>query len=246
MPDTHPPCLNVSKVSVGYNGASVVEGLDFSIGKNETFGLIGANGAGKTTFIKTMLGLRSQLAGDLSVFGCAPGDPQASKRLCYLPERFDPPWFLSGAGFLKFSLSLYGRKVEESAVFAAAERLDLDPAVLSRRVQTYSKGMRQKLGLLSCFLSGCEFLVLDEPMSGLDPLARVRVKEMIQDAGKQGVSVFLSSHILADMEEICERVVMVHDGQVVALGTPKDILKTSKCDTLERAFLHFVGKTRAA
>src|SRR5690606_6663321 len=122
--------------------------------------------------------------------------------------------------FLKFSLSLYQQPFDQDAIIRAADRLALGEEALRRRVQTYSKGMRQKLGLLGTILTNCPLLILDEPMSGLDPRARALVKEMIGEARAQGRTIFLSSHILADMDEICDRVAVLHDSEIRFTGTP--------------------------
>lgn len=239
--------LSIRNVSVSYgSGDPVVNNISLDVAHGETFGLMGANGAGKTTLIKALLGLRSHQAGEIDVFDQKAGDREAKKRLAYLPERFEPPWFLSGAEFLKFSLGLYGHSVDRETMRKGAEMLALDPEALFRRVQTYSKGMRQKLGLLSVFLAPCDLLVLDEPMSGLDPLARARVKSMLVKAGKDGKSLFISSHILADMEEICDRVTVLHKGVLQVTAPPAEILKNTGAKTLEHAYLSILDEELAA
>lgn len=233
-------------VSAAYGRVPAIERVSFDVREGEIFGLIGLNGAGKTTFIKTLLGLREPAGGTLQIFGESVAHFRTSRRLVFLPERFEPSWFLSGLEFLKFSASLYGRKLSEAQCREAAERLALDPGALKKRVQTYSKGMRQKLGLLATVLAGADLLVLDEPMSGLDPVARALVKEMILEARAQGRTIFLSSHILADMDEMCDRVAVLHDRTVGFSGKPEDFRALSGSANLERAFLHFIGKKAAA
>ena len=122
----------------------------------------------------------------------------------------------------------------------------LDADVLKRRVQTYSKGMRQKLGLLGTTLTGCSLLILDEPMSGLDPMARSHVKDMLAEAQTKERTIFLSSHILADMDEICDRVAVLHNNTIMFVGTPSELKKKTMSKNLERAFLHFIEKKDAA
>ena len=190
--------------------------------------------------------MRPQDSGDILIFGGPPAEKSARARLAFLPERFDPPWFLSGMEFLKFSLKLYKQEFNEEAVISAAEKIALDPAALSRRVQTYSKGMRQKLGLMGTVLTNCDLMILDEPMSGLDPLARTLVKDVLIDARKSGRTTFLSSHILADMDEICDRVAIMDEGVVKFIGTPDAVKKQTGSENLERAFLHFIEKRMAA
>ncbi len=238
--------LVIDKVSVSYGAAPVIQDVSFSVKAGESFGLMGLNGAGKTTLIKAVLGLRQQDSGSIEVYQKPCTSADSKSRLAYLPERFEPPWFLTGFEFLKFSLALYKQEFDQNHVAEAAEKLALDSAVLKKRVQTYSKGMRQKLGLLGTVLTGCSLLILDEPMSGLDPQARTMVKDMLSEAQTKGRTIFLSSHILADMDEICDRVAVMHDGTIGFVGEPEELKKKTGAKNLERAFLHCIEKKRAA
>lgn len=234
------PALSVRDVAVDYGLGPVISDITFDVKAGEVFGLIGLNGAGKTSLIKCMLGLREQNAGEVSVFGQSPQSTAARHEFAYLPERFEPAWFLKGIEFLRFSLKLYGRKPDDDAFIAAAESLKLDTAALKRKVQSYSKGMRQKLGLLGTIMTSAPLFILDEPMSGLDPVARLLVKDRLIAEKKRGHTIFLSSHILADMDEICDRVAVVHGGRLCFCGTPADLKKQTKTDSLERAFLKLI------
>lgn len=233
--------LSIYNVTVSYGHKQVVSDVSFSLPKGVTFGLIGLNGAGKTTLIKTILGLRRQDGGDIFLFGENVNRIESKKSLVYLPERFDPPWFLTGKEFLHFSASLYGIKLSEKEITDKAAALALEPDVLGNRVQTYSKGMRQKLGLMATLLSACPFMILDEPMSGLDPQARACVKAELQQAKEGGTTIFLSSHILSDMDEICDGVAVLHGGTILYNGTPGDLKKEQKATRMEQAFLNVVG-----
>ncbi|MCF8496313.1 MAG: ABC transporter ATP-binding protein, partial [Alphaproteobacteria bacterium] len=184
--------LSIEDLSAGYGKAAVISEIDLSLQPGEFFGLIGLNGAGKTTLIKTILGLRRALAGGIHIMGRPYDSGEARRALAYLPENFQPPWFLTGIEFLRFSLKLHNQKKADADLRESAQRLALDPAVLDRRVQTYSKGMRQKLGLLGTVLVECPLLILDEPMSGLDPRARTLVKELLLAKKRKGCAVFLS------------------------------------------------------
>lgn len=238
--------LSIQDINIAYGKARVIHGLSLDIREGETFGLMGLNGAGKTTLIKTILGLREPQSGQIKVFGQDRMTASSRSRYAFLPERFDPPWFLKGMEFLRFSLSLYKAPFDEAAVCDAATALALDPAVLGRRVQTYSKGMRQKLGLLGTILTGSGLLILDEPMSGLDPRARAKVKDMLLETKRQGRTIFLSSHILADMDEICDRVGVLHDGHLLYDGPPAGLKSLTGSDNLERAFLKRIEQPEAA
>lgn len=240
------PALDVSAITVAYGQKAVLDDFSLQIAAGETFGLMGLNGAGKTTLIKAILGLRAIRNGAVSIGGRGNNDAESRRMLAYLPERFDPPHFLCGMEFVRFSLSLYNTPFTESAARQFAENLALDPDVLKHRVQTYSKGMRQKLGLMATLMTNCPLLILDEPMSGLDPLARARLKDMLRVVRENGRTVFLSSHVLSDMNEICDRVSILHQGRLEFLGTPEMLRTQTGNDNIERAFLKVIGVAEVA
>ncbi len=238
--------LLIENLSVAYSGKTVIKDINLEVKSGEVFGLMGLNGAGKTTIIKAILGLRDVECGNISLSGHNISSQKAKSGLAYLPEKFEPPWFLSGMEFLKFSVQLYNREFNEDEMIEAAKSLALDRGALYRRVNTYSKGMRQKLGLMGTMLTGCSLFILDEPMSGLDPMARYRVKKMINNMRDEKNTIFLSSHILADMDEICDRVALLHDGSIMYVGSPED-LKIKTCSSnLENAFLDFIEQKQVA
>ena len=229
--------LSFSKVSVGYGGKAVAKDVEISLGNETIHGLIGLNGVGKTTLIKSALGLRDTLSGSISIFDKVAGSLDAKKELSYLPERFDPPWFLSGLEFITFSGKLYNYRPEKAKIYELAEKLSLDINFLPKKAQSYSKGMRQKLGLIATLMMPARLLILDEPMSGLDPLARVLVKNVLEDMRKQGKTIFLSSHILADLDELCDDLSVLHNKKIQYSGSPSGLKSETKEKTLERAFL---------
>ncbi len=237
----NPSAIHVNDLRAGYGAREVLHGVHLNVTAGETFGLIGLNGAGKTTLVKTILGLKDPMSGTVDVFGRSTQNAAARYDISYLPERFDPPWFLTGGEFIDFAASLYGRGVSNDEKKRFCNLLALDPDVLPRRVQTYSKGMRQKLGLIATVLTGCQILIFDEPMSGLDPLARALVKGMFLDLKTQGRTVLLSSHILSDMDEICDRVMVVHQGDTPYLGTTEGMKTQTAQETLEKAFLKIIN-----
>lgn len=234
------PALDLIGLTAGYGDRVVLNNVSFSVPQGQTYGLIGLNGVGKTTLIKTVLALKNQMSGDIKIFGHDRLASEARQRLSYLPERFDPPWFLKGGEFIQFSVSLYGRKVSREAMEAACTKVALDPGVLKNKVQTYSKGMRQKLGLIATVLTGCDMLILDEPMSGLDPLARSLVKDLLQSVRAEGRTTILSSHILSDMDEICDLVSVTHGGTIPFTGRPQDLRTQMGGDSLEKSFLKLI------
>jgi ABC-2 type transport system ATP-binding protein len=232
--------LDIHDVSVSYGKKIAIENIAFHVNRGECFGLIGLNGAGKTTLIKTILALRDTSSGHVLIDGLDNASPTARATFSYLPEKFDPPWYLSGLEFIDFTLKLYRQKVSFEDIETLSNKLGLETSALKNRVKTYSKGMRQKIGIIATFLSGTDLIILDEPMSGLDPLTRVCVKDLIIQAKKNGQTIFFSSHILADVNEICDRVSVIHHGQDKFTGTPAALMKNWKNDNLERAFLNLV------
>ncbi len=224
------------------NAKTVLQDVSFEVKQGEIFGLIGLNGVGKTTLIKTILDLIKADEGSAEIFGVDSKDYNARKKLAYLPEKFVPSQLLKGNEFLDISLSYYDKKFDMAKAEKGAEKLGLDPAVLTNRVGKYSKGMSQKLGLLSTFLSEAPLLILDEPMSGLDPRARVQLKDYLLDYRGKTNTIFFSSHILGDIDEICDRIAVIHDAELKFIGTPKEMKAKFKEKILERAFLKAIEK----
>ena len=229
------PALGVHGVSVFYGRRRVLESIDLEVAPGEIFGLIGLNGVGKTTLIKTILDLAQAASGNVSIFGLDSRQPASRKAIAYLPEHLQPNRNLKGREFIDLSLAYFGvrlRDVEEQA-----RSLALDPAALDRRMSTYSKGMVQKAGLLATLLSERPLLILDEPMTGLDPRARILLKDRLLAFRRDGGAVFFSSHILSDIDEICGRVGVIHDGRILFSGTPEAMRQRFGASNLERAFL---------
>lgn len=233
--------LVIRDIHKSFSGRKVLENVEFSLVPGEIFGLIGLNGAGKTTLIKIILDLINSDQGDVSIFGIPTRNITARKHLSYLPEKFQPSRYLKGLEYLDLALSYYGRKLDAGLARGLAEKLDLDPGVLGMRVGSYSKGMGQKLGLLGAFMVDVSLLILDEPMSGLDPRARIRLKEMLLDVRQQGKTIFFSSHILSDLDEICDRIGVIHGGRLFFVGTPQAFKEQYGDASLEKAFLHSIA-----
>lgn len=229
--------LDVFSVSKKFGQKTVLHDVSISIDEGEIFGLVGINGIGKTTLIKIILDLLRQDSGQVKFFGQNAQSTASRKNISYLPEKFYPSLFLKGREFLSLSLSFYGKKLSNMKMLEKAEILQLDTAMLDQKISKYSKGMGQKLGLLSSFLTEAPLLILDEPMSGLDPSARIQLKNLIRDYKKQGKTIFFTSHILADIEEICDRMAVIHNGRIIYEGTPENLLKKYSQNNLEKAFL---------
>jgi ABC-2 type transport system ATP-binding protein len=160
--------------------------------------------------------------------------------LAYLPERFVPPHYLLGREFVAMTLSLAGARYEASRAAELAVELELDPQALERPVRQLSKGMTQKLGLAACFLLERDLYVLDEPMSGLDPAGRLAVKSVLRRLHRSGRALFFTSHVLADVEELCSTIAVLEQGRLRFRGTPGELRVRYGADNLERAFLNCI------
>ncbi|MEM1423115.1 MAG: ATP-binding cassette domain-containing protein [Planctomycetota bacterium] len=204
-----------------------VDGVDFHIERGEIFGLLGPNGSGKSTSIKMILGLLKKTSGRLSVFGKSPFEVDTKKRIGYLPEESYLYPFLTA----RETLDYYGKLFKLDGKTRAKrtdELLDMVGlmGVQHRQVREFSKGMQRRIGLAQALINDPEFLILDEPTTGLDPIGTRQVKELILALGKRGKTILLSSHLLADVEDCVDRMVILYGGKVREEGT---------CDTLLRA-----------
>lgn len=238
MPTTALQFRNVTK---RYPRQLALSDLNLSVNAGEFFGLVGVNGAGKTTLIKSLLDFCEIDSGSVEIFGTDHRQAQARGRLAYLPERFMPPYYLTGRDFLQFMARLHRIAVDEAQTARMLATLDLDASALSKPVRDYSKGMAQKLGLAACFLSGKDLLVLDEPMSGLDPKARALLKKYLQQLKNQGKTLFFSTHMLHDVEALCDRIAILHNGKVRFVGSPQECCTQFGAENLEEAYLNCIG-----
>ena len=236
-----PIAIRISKVAKRYARLQVLDGVDLEVRQGEFFGLVGVNGAGKTTCIKGLLDFTSIDAGSVEIFGVQHRETGARSQLAFLPERFLPPYYLSGRDFLDYMGRLNGRIADQAERASMCERLDLDPAALAKPVREYSKGMAQKLGLAASFLSGKNLFVLDEPMSGLDPKARLLVKRHLHSCHAEGRTVFISTHMLSDVDELCDRMGILHGGKLRFVGSPQECRDSYSSDSLEEAYLSCIS-----
>ncbi|HMN97658.1 MAG TPA: ABC transporter ATP-binding protein [Phycisphaerales bacterium] len=205
--------------------ARAVDGIDFSIAEHEIFGLLGPNGSGKSTTIKMILGLLNVTAGRLLVFGRLPSDVAVKRRIGYLPEESYMYRFLTPIETLDY----YGKLFELDRA-TRRRRIDelLDMVGLSqvahRPVGEFSKGMARRLGLAQALVNDPDLLILDEPTSGLDPIGTRQVKDLLLELGRRGKTILLSSHLLADVEDVCDRMIVLYGGKIRAQGSAEELL----------------------
>lgn len=216
------------------SGQPAVDSLNLEIFEGEIFGYLGPNGAGKTTTIKTLLGLISITNGCIWLFGEKMPCPALHKYLGYLPEKISFPVYLTAIEILTY----YGR-LSGLTNLTINERI---PQILSlvklsevanKKVGEYSKGMMQRLGIAQSLLHNPKILFWDEPDSGLDPLGQIEIRQVMLDLKSQGKTIFLSSHILSEMERVCDRIAIVKKGKLVVQGRVEELLSSSKSYSLK-------------
>jgi ABC-2 type transport system ATP-binding protein len=236
------PPIKAENIFKAFGEKLVLNDVSLEVGDNEIFGFVGLNGIGKTTLIKILIDLLEHDGGGAELFGVDKTLPEARKNVAYLPEKFQPSNQLKGIEFLEFVSGFHQKKLDKKRAEEIAEILDLDPKALNLRISKYSKGMTQKLGLLGTFLSDAKLIILDEPMSGLDPRARIALKKQLLNYRKEGNSIFFSSHILSDIDEICDRIAILNDGKIVFTGKPEEFRAKHQETSLEQAFLNEIER----
>ena len=221
-----------------YGRTRGVEGLDLVVDPGEIFGFLGPNGAGKTTTIRLLLDLIRPTRGTASLFGHPSRDPSVRARVGYLPGELALDGRMTGIETLRLleRLSPLGSDPGvHSRRMELCNRLGLDDSDLSRRVREYSRGMKQKIGLVSAFQHAPDLLILDEPTTGLDPLVREVVFQLLWEVGERGATVFHSSHVLSEVERTCTRVAILREGHMVADLRVEEVRRS----TLRRMVVEF-------
>jgi len=241
-PAPHTKAIEFSDVRKQFGRHPVLADLSLDVRAGEIFALVGTNGAGKTTCIKCLLDLCHVDAGRIEIFGRSATAPESRRPLVYLPERFLPPHHLRGHEFLEFMTTMHRAEPGPGRVREVLAALDLAPSSLGRPVRECSKGMAQKLGLAGCFLTGKPLLVFDEPMSGLDPRARVLFKRHLAGLRAGGATVFFSTHLLADAGDLCDRMGVLHDGAMRFAGSPAQLRQRFPSATLEESWLACISR----
>ncbi len=225
------PAIDVTDLRKRYGQVHALAGLTMTVGRGEVFGFLGPNGAGKTTTVKLLLGLSRPSGGGGHVLGAPLGDLATRRKIGYLPELFRyQPWLPA-----RDVLTLHGELI---GMARARRRPAADEALAlvgladrgADQVGKFSKGMQQRLGLAVALLGEPALVVLDEPTSALDPIGRVEVRRIIRHASDRGATVFLNSHLLSEVEQVCDRIAIVDHGRVVAFGALDDVLGAAETE----------------
>jgi len=238
------PVLSVSSLHKRYGATEALAGVSLEVGEAELVGLLGPNGAGKSTLTKIACGLVRPSAGAVTVGGAPAGSEGARRSLGYLAELFRFPGWCTADEVLVLHQRLAGSDGE------AGERRELLELVglggeAGRRVDTMSKGMQQRLGIAQALIGSPKLLLLDEPTSALDPAGRRTVRELLEELRRRGTSVLLNTHLLSEVEHVCDRVVIINRGAIVAEGAPAALTKARGVEVeLARGTRVFEGATR--
>jgi ABC-2 type transport system ATP-binding protein len=216
------PALTVYGLRKAYGSVQALRGVDLELGSGELFGLLGPNGAGKSTLVKIACGLVRPSGGAVHVCGNPAGSPRAQAALGYLAELFRFPDWCTAEELLALHQELTGSLGGAAERRALLELVELGD-VPDRRVGAMSKGMQQRLGLAQALVGSPQLLLLDEPTSALDPAGRHTVRALLERLRERGISVLLNSHLLSEVELVCDRVAIIDHGEVVAAGTPAQL-----------------------
>lgn len=226
------PAIEFSSISKSYRRrfrrteVDALSSVSFEVQRGEVCAFLGPNGAGKTTSMNILMGFIFPSLGSSRVFGFEPGDVRAKAKIGFLPENFAFYRYLNAEKLLRFHLQLSGRESTdaEGLIGSLLHQVKLD-SYRHLKIGKYSRGMMQRLGLAQALIGNPELLVLDEPTSGLDPAGRKEVRDLILQLKAQGKTVFLSSHLLSEVEQVCDRVIVVDHGRVVGTGTMQQMLE---------------------
>jgi ABC-2 type transport system ATP-binding protein len=215
--------------------------LDLEVNTGEVFGFLGPNGAGKTTTINVLLGFVPPTGGAAQLFGIDVRQPIARQHIGYLPEMTYYYKFLNAEELLRFYARIFGlpRTEADKRIEQLLRLVELEEAG-KRPIKSYSKGMQQRVGLAQALINNPDLLILDEPTSGLDPLGRMKVRDIIQRLKNEGKTVFFSSHELGEVETVCDRVAIINQGELKAVGRVSDLIAKHQSN-LEKAFLDIIG-----
>lgn len=220
----------------------VVKNISLTVAPGSVFGFIGPNGAGKTSTIKMLVGLSHPTEGSIKIKGMLPTDNELKMKIGFMPESPTFYQYLSALEFLDFVATLFGITNKTKRITEVLHEVDLVHAK-NKRIRSFSKGMLQRLGLAQAILNNPDILFLDEPLDGLDPLGRAEVKKIIFALKEKGTTIFINTHILGDVEEICDMVGILDQGELLTVDSPKNLAANHR--DLEDAFVKIINNRRS-
>ena len=234
---------NLTKVYKDFWGRDKVRALDdlnLTIQRGEVFGLLGPNGSGKSTTIKLLLGLIFPTAGTASVLGKPAGSTEVNEKVGFLPEESYLYRFLNGEETLRFYGRLFklSKRDLDKRVPALLDTVGLDAKARKRKLREYSKGMARRIGLAQALINNPDLILLDEPTTGLDPIGTREMKDLIVSLKQQGKTVLLCSHLLADVQDVCDRITILYGGRMRELGQVKDLLQVKDITQIQSKSLN--------
>lgn len=238
--------IELKDLTKRYDGFIAVKNLNLRVSGGEIFGFLGPNGAGKTTTIKMIAGVLAPSSGSITICGLdlASQAEEAKRRIGYIPDRPFLYEKLTGYEFLQFTADLYGTgKGGQDGIEVLLEMFSL-AAWADELIESYSHGMKQRLIIAAALLHDPEVIVVDEPMVGLDPAGIKKVKGLFKQKAREGTAVFMSTHTLDLVEDICDRIGVIHKGELIALGTAGELREKTNVPggRLEEIFLHLTGR----
>ncbi len=235
--------ININNLCFSYSNQPVLDGISLSIQDNQYFALAGLNGAGKTTLIKLILDLlKAPGQEDILIGGLSSWDVSCRKQLIYLPEKFTLSPNVSALDYLSLLAGIYQQQLHLDSVYRFIELLDFPEKYLKEGAGKYSKGMMQKIGLIGCLCIEVPLLLLDEPLSGLDPKARLQIKKLLLAEKEKNRTLLYSTHMLADVEELCDSFGILHKGDLQFIGTPEKCRSSYGGETLEQAYINCIDQ----
>jgi len=227
--------VKIKNLTKKYKNNKKITEINLNIADNGIYALIGLNGAGKSTLIKCLTTNIIDYNGEILIDNMLNKKKEAKKKITFLPEIVEPHYFLNGMEFVEYNVFLTKDEINKDYVYYLCDKLEFDKIYLKKPIKTYSKGMKQKISLIATFATDTKYFILDEPMSGLDPLARKKLKNLLLEL-KNNHSIFFASHILAEVNELADSVFIIHNGKIIFSG------KTD--EDLEEFFLSLILKEK--
>ncbi len=233
--------ININSITKRFGSFTAVDDVSYTIEKGEYFALLGPNGAGKTTIVRMILGFSRATHGSITIDGISSENPEVHKDIGYLAEHHRIPPYLSGRAYLMRHAAMIGLSGQEARheverILALVNMADVD----KKKSAAYSKGMKQRLGLGAAILGKPKLLILDEPVSGLDPIGIREVRKILEELRHDGQTVILNSHLLSEVEKTCDSAAIMHKGRIIVKDSIDNIVQES--ESLEDVFIRYIEK----